>query len=206
MATERRDRIKGLYRAALERAPDDRAAFLQEACAGSDELRLEVESLLRYDTPSAASLETPAVDAVAATLAASSAAMIGREFGPYQITSPLGAGGMGEVYRARDRKLGRDVAIKILPQEFTADPERRGRFAREARVLATLQSPAHRRHLRAGRGRRSDRPWSSSWSRGRRWRTAFARAAARCPMRCRSRVKWSRRSMRRTSKASSTAT
>ena len=141
MATERRDRIRGLYHAALERAPEDRAAFLQEACVGSDELRLEVESLLRYDTRSAASLETPAVDAIAAPLAASSAAMIGREFGPYQITSLLGAGGMGEVYRARDRKLGRDVAIKILPQEFSADPERRARLAREARVLATLRHP-----------------------------------------------------------------
>ena len=67
--------------------------------------------------------------------------MIGREFGPYQITSLLGAGGMGEVYRARDHKLGRDVAIKILPPEFSADPDRRGRLAREARVLATLSHP-----------------------------------------------------------------
>ena len=92
-------------------------------------------------TPSGGLSRNAAVDAVAAPLAASSAAMIGREFGPYQITSPLGAGGMGEVYRARDRKLGRDVAIKILPQEFNADPERRGRLAREARVLATLHHP-----------------------------------------------------------------
>ena len=55
--------------------------------------------------------------------------------------APLGAGGMGEVYRARDSKLGRDVAIKILPPHFTADPERRARFAREARLLATLNHP-----------------------------------------------------------------
>ena len=55
--------------------------------------------------------------------------------------APLGAGGMGEVYRARDSKLGRDVAIKILPPHFTADPERRARFAREARTLATLNHP-----------------------------------------------------------------
>ncbi len=62
-------------------------------------------------------------------------------FGPYEIVAPLGAGGMGEVYRARDTKLGRDVAIKILPHEFTSDPERRARFEREARILAALNHP-----------------------------------------------------------------
>ena len=67
--------------------------------------------------------------------------MIGRQLGPYTIVAPLGSGGMGEVYRARDSKLGRDVAIKILPSQFTADPERRARFAREARLLATLNHP-----------------------------------------------------------------
>ena len=67
--------------------------------------------------------------------------MIDRQIGPYTIVAPLGAGGMGEVYRARDSKLGRDVAIKILPAHFTADPERRARFAREARTLATLNHP-----------------------------------------------------------------
>ncbi len=67
--------------------------------------------------------------------------MIGRQLGPYTIVAPLGAGGMGEVYRARDSKLGRDVAIKILPSHFTSDPERRARFAREARLLATLNHP-----------------------------------------------------------------
>ena len=63
------------------------------------------------------------------------------QLGPYTIVAPLGAGGMGEVYRARDSKLGRDVAIKILPSHFTSDPERRARFAREARLLATLNHP-----------------------------------------------------------------
>ena len=67
--------------------------------------------------------------------------MLNRQLGPYTIVAPLGAGGMGEVYRARDSKLGRDVAIKILPSHFTADPERRARFAREARLLATLNHP-----------------------------------------------------------------
>ena len=65
----------------------------------------------------------------------------GRRIGAYQIQSLLGAGGMGEVYRARDTTLGRDVAIKILPRVFTADPERLARFEREARMLAALNHP-----------------------------------------------------------------
>jgi len=65
----------------------------------------------------------------------------GRRLGPYEIVAPLGAGGMGEVYRARDARLNRDVAIKALPEEFARDPERRARFDREARVLAALNHP-----------------------------------------------------------------
>ena len=65
----------------------------------------------------------------------------GTRIGLYEVISMIGAGGMGEVYRARDTKLGRDVAIKVLPADFTADPERRARFAREARLLATLNHP-----------------------------------------------------------------
>src|SRR5947208_10249196 len=65
----------------------------------------------------------------------------GTKLGPYEIVSPLGAGGMGEVYRARDTKLRRDVALKILPEAFAADPERRARFTREAHVLASLNHP-----------------------------------------------------------------
>src|SRR6187455_658934 len=65
----------------------------------------------------------------------------GARLGAYEILSPLGAGGMGEVYRARDTKLGRDVAIKILPDIFAADPERIARFQREAQMLAALNHP-----------------------------------------------------------------
>jgi serine/threonine protein kinase len=65
----------------------------------------------------------------------------GRRLGTYQILSPLGQGGMGEVYRAKDLKLGREVAIKLLPERFTADPDRLSRFRREARVLAALNHP-----------------------------------------------------------------
>ena len=67
--------------------------------------------------------------------------LTGRRIGVYQIQTLLGAGGMGEVYRARDTKLGRDVAIKILPEMFTTDPDRLARFEREARMLAALNHP-----------------------------------------------------------------
>ena len=66
---------------------------------------------------------------------------VGDKLGPYEIVAPLGAGGMGEVYRARDTKLDRDVAIKVLPAGFAADPDRLARFEREAKALAALNHP-----------------------------------------------------------------
>ena len=136
-----RNRISDLYHRALECRPEERDAFLKGACDGDPALLREVESLLRYESDAAPFLETPAAVAGDFARTLETSQMIGRQLGPYTITAPLGAGGMGEVYRARDSKLGRDVAIKILPSHFTADPERRSRFAREARLLATLNHP-----------------------------------------------------------------
>jgi eukaryotic-like serine/threonine-protein kinase len=136
MAPDSRHLISGLYYQASGLPPEARDAFLREACDGDDELRAEIESLLRYEAGAAAFLEHPAAGVPPAR-----ASMVDRQLGPYRILAPLGAGGMGEVYRARDTKLGRDVAVKILPLHLTADPERRARFAREARVLATLNHP-----------------------------------------------------------------
>ena len=65
----------------------------------------------------------------------------GSRLGPYEVISPLGAGGMGEVYRARDPRLGRDVAVKVLPADFSADPDRLRRFEQEARAAAALNHP-----------------------------------------------------------------
>ena len=65
----------------------------------------------------------------------------GTRLGPYEIVAPIGAGGMGEVYRARDTRLAREVALKVLPAEFARDPERRARFEREARAVASLNHP-----------------------------------------------------------------
>ena len=138
MERERRDQISYLYQAALARPAEERGAFLKEACARDESLRHEVESLLGYEDAAAEFLEVPVVRAAAAV---GQPSMIGRHVGAYAIVAPLGVGGMGEVYRAHDTKLRRDVAIKILPPQFTADPERRVRFAREARLLATLNHP-----------------------------------------------------------------
>ena len=139
MTQDRANRISDLYHEALARAPEARAAFLTEACAGDDGLRQEVESLLAFESVSEEFLERPTAGVTADATRATS--MIDRQLGPYTIVAPLGAGGMGEVYRARDSKLGRDVAIKILPAHFTVDSERRARFAREARTLATVNHP-----------------------------------------------------------------
>jgi serine/threonine protein kinase len=143
MEPDPRNRISDLYHRALECTPEERSAFLRESCDGDEVLREEVESLLRFESDSARFLERPAAtvatDVVA--IASGGSSMVNRQLGPYTIVAPLGSGGMGEVYRARDTKLGRDVAIKILPAHFTADPERRARFAREARLLATLNHP-----------------------------------------------------------------
>ncbi len=78
--------------------------------------------------------------------------LVGSRLGPYAVTAKIGEGGMGEVYQARDTKLDRDVALKVLPEAFTSDPDRLARFEREAKVLASLKPPQHREHLRAGGG------------------------------------------------------
>ena len=121
--------LEDLFHEALTREPADRAAFLAARCAGRPDLRAEVEALLRAHEGAAGALEVPSV-------APESRLKPGDRVGPYTVTGELGAGGMGEVYRARDAKLGRDVAIKILPRLFTSDPERLARFEREARMLA----------------------------------------------------------------------
>lgn len=142
MSTDRGEQISNLYHAALAHAPEERRAFLLEACQGDDGLREEVESLLEYEPAAAGFLDVPA-----SAVVNSGDGMIDRQIGSYTIVALLGVGGMGEVYRARDSKLRRDVALKILPPHLMTDPERRSRFAREARLLATLNH-AHRRDLR----------------------------------------------------------
>ena len=132
--------VEGICLAALEHPENERAAFLANACRGDDALRREVESLLAHASPAEEFLAQPAVHGSDA-LAGLSGLSIGQSLGPYHILDKLGVGGMGEVYRARDTQLGREVAIKILPVVFAVDPERLARFEREAHVLASLNHP-----------------------------------------------------------------
>jgi Tol biopolymer transport system component/tRNA A-37 threonylcarbamoyl transferase component Bud32 len=137
MPPERFKQIEQCYLAALERSPESRAAFLLEACGEDIELREEVQSLLAHGEDTLRLLETGAWSQETAP----ATTLTGRQFVSYRILSRLGAGGMGEVYRAHDNKLGRDVAIKTLPRQFARHPERLARFRREARMLASLNHP-----------------------------------------------------------------
>jgi serine/threonine protein kinase len=142
MTPERWKKIEQIYNTAREREESRRVAYLEEVCAGDDELRREVDSLLAKEKRGDGFLESPGVEAAAKPLAmGASRSRSGQQLGSYKIVSLLGAGGMGEVYQARDAKLERDVAIKVLPAAFVHDAERLARFQREARMLAALNHP-----------------------------------------------------------------
>ena len=134
MKSDRWRHITEIFHAAIAREPDSRDAFLTDACRQDPSLREEVERLLASHQEAGTFGET-AVAGPAPHLTP------GTSFGPYVVGTLIGAGGMGEVYRARDPKLGRDVAIKVLPADVTGDPDRLSRFTREARLLASLNHP-----------------------------------------------------------------
>jgi eukaryotic-like serine/threonine-protein kinase len=139
---EQWERVKSLFDAALERPQSEREQFLAKNCP-NECVRLEVLSLL-HNHQSAGSF-LPSVPKQAPVPVASPwparALSVNTRLGPYEITAFIGAGGMGEVYRARDTRLGRSVAIKVLPAEFSDDRERLRRFDQEARAVAALNHP-----------------------------------------------------------------
>jgi serine/threonine protein kinase/Tol biopolymer transport system component len=133
--------VDRLFHEALARQPGERTEFLAAACASNEELLREVESLLAAHVE-----ESDFFEAGSATLAADAVAereseMIGRRISHYRILSRIGAGGMGEVYLAEDARLGRKVAIKLLPAQFTRDPERLRRFRHEVRAASATNHP-----------------------------------------------------------------
>jgi len=133
------ERVQSLFLEALELPPDERVRFLDHACAGDAELRREVESLLAYDSSGEQIGE--AVEGTAQSLFESVSIKPGIKVGDYDVLKLIGSGGMGEVYQARDARLARDVAIKVLPPFLTNDPDRLRRFEREARAAAALNHP-----------------------------------------------------------------
>ncbi|MFN0172854.1 MAG: protein kinase domain-containing protein [Bryobacteraceae bacterium] len=147
MAPARWRQIEEIYDSARKQAPERRAAFLAEACAGDETLRREVESLLAYEGKAEGFLEVPAVEMVATSFAGGSPAPLterlphGAEIGPYLIVAALEKGGMGEVYQARDTRLDRDVALKFLPAGSVKDAQAVKRFTREAHAVSALNHP-----------------------------------------------------------------
>ena len=139
MTNDRWRQIAELFIAAQEQPEGVRAEFVRARTAGDADLRHEVESLLEAETGPVL-LDEP-LDGAAALLVDNPPVLIGSTLGPYRIDALLGLGGMGEVYRARDTKLDRDVALKTLPPAFARDPDRLARFKREAQVLASLNHP-----------------------------------------------------------------
>jgi serine/threonine protein kinase/Tol biopolymer transport system component len=135
---ERWQRIEALYHGALDLPDAARARFLGDACGPDVPLREEVEALLAVASAADGAFDRTGAPSSSVAVVAS---LVGREIGPYRVIALLGAGGMGEVYRARDPRLGRDVALKVLPAAFAADRERLRRFEQEARAAAALNHP-----------------------------------------------------------------
>jgi serine/threonine protein kinase len=141
MRPERWKEVERLYLGSIELEPDQQQRFLANACA-DEEIRREVASLLAHRGGGLSFLERRGVDvAVDMVRRNRTEPLIGRTIGRYHVTSLLGTGGMGIVYRAHDTRLRRDVALKVLPEDFSRDRNRLIRFEREARLLASLNHP-----------------------------------------------------------------
>ena len=142
MTPERWQQVEDVLQAALDRPPQERAAYLDEVCAGDEELKEEASSLLSAHDEAGDFIEQPAIVTDARVLVCDEPDVnVGRNVGSYRIVKQLGAGGMGEVYLAQDTRLGRLVALKILLTYFASDDERLRRFQREARAASALNHP-----------------------------------------------------------------
>jgi serine/threonine protein kinase len=126
-------KIEAIYQSAVEQPESERSAFVRRTCQGDEELFREVEEMLEAQGQAGSFLAQPAAEEMGlAQDQKPNGTLIGKRLGAYEILSPLGKGGMGEVYRARDIRLDRIAAVKILPPEVAADPGRLHRFVREA--------------------------------------------------------------------------
>lgn len=142
MKPERWRQIEEIYYRAQQRPVGERPAFLDDACGADEELRRQVESLLRADDEAETFLTTPAMNLAAQMIAdEQTRSLAGKRISHYEVVEWIGAGGMGEVYRARDIRLNREVAIKVLPEHMSQNAEALARFEREARAVAALSHP-----------------------------------------------------------------
>jgi eukaryotic-like serine/threonine-protein kinase len=142
MTPERWRKIEELFEFAVARPIEERAMFLDEACAGDDSLRREVEALLVSDRKEESAFEQIASEVAANWMTERDGhELVGQTLGRYQILAPLGSGGMGEVYLAQDTALDRKVALKLLPPQFTQNRDRLRRFEQEARAASALNHP-----------------------------------------------------------------
>ena len=142
MTTERWEQVKQLFHAALEQEAAQRPEFLARVCVDDAPLRDEVQSLLASHEQAESFIETPASDVAAGLLAEDHTGLVaGLMVNHFRIVDLLATGGMGEVYLADDMRLGRRVALKLLPTQFTINPERVRRFEQEARTASALNHP-----------------------------------------------------------------
>ena len=137
---ERWQRVQDIFLQASDLGPDERGAFLEEVCSGDAGLRREVESLLQHDGAGEEKI-VEALEGTARSLFESVTIKPGTKLGEYEVGKLIGSGGMGEVYQARDLRLARDVAIKVLPGVMRFDAERTQRFEQEAQAAAALNHP-----------------------------------------------------------------
>ena len=142
MTPERWQQVKEIFNSAINYRPEDRDSFLSEVCSGDTNLRREVESLIASHEQSGSFIDEPAFAAAASLLADEKVALsTGDTIGSYEVQAFISRGGMGEVYLAEDKRLGRKVALKLLPASFTTDNDRLRRFEQEARAASALNHP-----------------------------------------------------------------
>ena len=141
MTPERWRQVKEIFNSAINYRPEERSLFISQACSGDEALRSEVESLIASHERSGSFIDEPALKAAAAVLAGDSELKRGQTIGSYEILSFISRGGMGEVYLAEDKRLGRKVALKRLPSTFVKDDDRLRRFEQEARAASALNHP-----------------------------------------------------------------